>query len=103
MSEYRITKRNAKGVKIAKITNKSGLLVTIKTVSGNEDLMIVTNKGMAIRFSISCLRSLGRVTQGIKFINLKQGQKISSATVCFEKNHEEESKNNNVFVKEIKE
>lgn len=103
MSEYRITKRNAKGVKIAKITNKSGCLVTIKTVLGNEDLMVVTNKGIAIRFSISCLRSLGRVTQGIKFINLKQGQKISSATVCFERNYEEDGKKNNVFVKEIKE
>src|SRR5690554_1631751 len=68
---YRITNRGGKGVKTMSVTEKTGALVAIKNVSDEDDLMIITKSGVAIRMAIEDLRVMGRATQGVKLINLK--------------------------------
>src|SRR5574344_417624 len=89
--EYRMTHRGSKGVKALNITDKNGNIVAFKTVSGNEDLMIITNNGIVIRLSISQVSSTGRVSQGVKLINLKENQKVSTVDVI---EHDDEQDNN---------
>ena len=78
--EYRITNRGGKGVRTIKITPKTGKLITIKDVTDNDDLMIICESGMAIRMGIAELRRMGRATQGVRLINLRDGDKIASVT-----------------------
>ncbi|GCD80409.1 DNA gyrase subunit A [Schleiferia thermophila] len=80
IDEYRITNRGAKGVKTINITEKTGLLVAIKDVTDDDDLIIINKKGVAIRFSVADLRVMGRNTQGVRLINLRNGETIAS--VC---------------------
>ena len=82
IDKYRVTKRKAKGIKTIKITNKNGYLVAVKAVNKKDDLIVITNKGVMIRFLLKNLRSMGRTTQGVRIIKLKPGQKISSIVVC---------------------
>lgn len=81
VSEYRKTHRGSKGVKALNITDKNGNIVSFKTVSNNEDLMIITTNGIIIRLPISQISTTGRVAQGVKLINLKDNQKVSNITL----------------------
>ena len=90
-SEYRITKRGAKGVSTLKSTDKVGKIVTVRNVSSEDDLMVITNYGIVIRTHLSEVRQSSRNTQGVKIINLEGRQKVSSiAIVPFEEESDEE-------------
>ena len=78
--EYRITNRGAKGVKTINITEKTGSLVAIKAVSEDSDLMIINKSGLVIRMSVSDIRVAGRATQGVKLINIRQGDSIAAVS-----------------------
>ncbi|MGB5202573.1 DNA gyrase subunit A [Eudoraea sp.] len=78
IDDYRITNRGGKGVKTISITNKTGGLVAIKNVSDSDDLMIINKSGIAIRMSVDDLRTMGRATQGVKLINLKDSDSIAA-------------------------
>jgi DNA gyrase subunit A len=73
-----MTNRGGKGVKTISITEKTGELVTIKNVTDNDDLMIINKSGIAIRMEVSSLRVMGRATQGVKLINLKEEDSIAA-------------------------
>ncbi len=75
---YRITNRGGKGVKTISITEKTGNLVAIKSVTDSDDLMIINKSGIAIRMSVQDLRVMGRATQGVKLINLRNGDSIAA-------------------------
>ncbi len=81
LDEYRVTGRGGKGVKTMNITDKTGGLITIKAVSEEDDLMIVTQSGITIRMKISDVRVMGRATQGVKVINLGKGEEIADVAV----------------------
>ena len=76
--DYRITNRGGKGVKTISITDKTGNLVSIKNVSDGDDLMIINKSGIAIRMEVNSLRVMGRATQGVKLINLKENDSIAA-------------------------
>lgn len=78
IDDYRITNRGGKGVKTISITEKTGGLVAIKNVSDSDDLMIINKSGIAIRMSVDDLRTMGRATQGVKLINLKENDSIAA-------------------------
>ena len=78
LEDYRVTNRGGKGVKTISITEKTGVLVAIKNVSDQDDLMIINKSGIAIRMEISGLRVMGRATQGVKLINLKSEDTIAA-------------------------
>ena len=86
IKEYRKTKRGGKGVKTLTITDKNGTLVAMKAVNGDEDLIIVTNKGVIIRTPIQQISQTGRATQGVKLIRLTDEQLVSSVAIV---EHEE--------------
>ena len=81
VTEYRQTHRGSKGVKALNVTEKNGNIVSFKIINGEEDLMIITDSGMIIRLPISQISSTGRVAQGVKLINLKDGQKVGSIVI----------------------
>ncbi len=78
LEDYRLTNRGGKGVKTISITDKTGKLVTIKSVSDNDDLMIINKSGIAIRMQVEDLRVMGRATQGVKVISIKDGDNIAA-------------------------
>ena len=78
LDDYRITNRGGKGVKTLTITEKTGDLVAIKSVTDEDDLMIINRSGVAIRISIADLRVMGRATQGVKVINLRADDTIAA-------------------------
>ena len=78
--EYRTTSRGAKGVKTINITDKTGPLVAIKDVTEDNDLMIITKSGLTIRMDVAEIRLAGRATQGVKLINLKEGDSIAAVS-----------------------
>ncbi|MBT6568024.1 MAG: DNA gyrase subunit A [Flavobacteriales bacterium] len=78
LEDYRITNRGGKGVKTISITDKTGELVAIKNVSDEDDLMIINKSGIAIRMSVADLRVMGRATQGVRLINLKDNDSIAA-------------------------
>ncbi|MBL6876611.1 MAG: DNA gyrase subunit A [Flavobacteriales bacterium] len=78
LEDYRITNRGGKGVKTISITEKTGKLVSLKSVSDNDDLMIINKSGIAIRMQVEDLRVMGRATQGVKVISLKDGDSIAA-------------------------
>ena len=78
LEDYRLTNRGGKGVKTISITEKTGKLVTIKSVSDNDDLMIINKSGIAIRMRVEDLRVMGRATQGVKAISIKEGDGIAA-------------------------
>ena len=78
LDDYRITNRGGKGVKTISITEKTGDLVSIKNVSDGDDLMIINKSGIAIRMEVNSLRVMGRATQGVKLINLKDNDSIAA-------------------------
>ena len=91
INEYRLTHRGSKGVKTLNITEKNGTIVAFKAVDLNKDLMIVTNQGIIIRISLSNVSKMSRVTQGVKLMNLREGQSVSTVSLV-EKEEEEQVK-----------
>ena len=89
IDQYRMTHRGSKGVKALNVTEKNGNIVSFKIVNGDEDLMIITNSGMIIRLPLSQVSSTGRVAQGVKLINLKDEQKVSTIAII---EHEEDNR-----------
>ena len=87
--EYRITNRGGKGVKTISITEKTGKLIAIKNVTENNDLMIIEKSGLTIRMAVSDIRVAGRATQGVKLINIKNGDSIAAISTV-EKSGDEE-------------
>ncbi|MDO4963111.1 MAG: DNA gyrase subunit A [bacterium] len=96
ISQYRMTHRGSKGVKGLNVTEKNGNLISLKSVVGNEDLIIVTDNGIIIRLPLDQVSSTGRVAQGVKLINLKDEQKVSTVAIVYS----EEDSNDNILEKE---
>lgn len=80
LEDYRFTNRGGKGVKTINITDKTGNLIAIKAVTDDDDLMIITENGIAIRLAVRGVRVMGRNTQGVRLINLRDGDQIAAAT-----------------------
>ena len=78
LEDYRVTNRGGKGVKTISITDKTGELVSIKNVTDQDDLMIINKSGIAIRLPVEDLRVMGRATQGVRLINLKNNDQIAA-------------------------
>ena len=87
--EYRMTHRGSKGVKALNVTEKNGNIVAFKVVNGDEDAIIVTDSGIIIRTPINQVSKTGRVAQGVKLINLKENQKVSTVAVVKSEANEE--------------
>lgn len=90
--EYRITNRGGKGVKTINITEKTGKLIAIKNVTENDDLMIIEKSGLTIRMAVSDIRVAGRATQGVKLINIKDGDSIAAVSTVEKSNEDEQDK-----------
>ena len=96
IEEYRITNRGGKGVKTVNITEKTGCIVSFEIItSSDEDVMLVTNEGIIIRIDANQISTMSRVTQGVKLINLKDNQFVSTVTVV-EKSDSNECKELNL-------
>jgi DNA gyrase subunit A len=89
---YRITNRGGKGVKTISISDKTGELVALKTVHDEDDLMIIKKSGVAIRMSVSDIRTMGRSTQGVRLISLKGDDEIAAVAKIV---NEDEDENDN--------
>ena len=93
LEAYRTTNRGGKGVKTISITEKTGDLVTIKNVTDLDDLMIINKSGIAIRIAVSDLRVMGRATQGVKLINIKEKDSIAAVAKVMKDDEEVEDVN----------
>ncbi len=91
--EYRSTKRGSKGVKALNITEKNGSIAAFKVVRPDNDLVLITNSGMIIRIPLDQVSTLGRVTQGIRLINLKDNQKVSTISLIDKEDESVETAN----------
>lgn len=91
INEYRLTHRGSKGVKTLNITDKNGTIVAFKTVTDDKDLMLITDQGIVIRISADKVSKMSRVTQGIRLMNLREGQRVSTVSVV-EKDEENTEK-----------
>lgn len=80
LEDYRITNRGGKGVKTLNITDKTGELISINNVTDADDLMIINKSGLTIRMEVSDLRVMGRATQGVRLINIKENDSIAAVT-----------------------
>ncbi len=78
LEEYRVTNRGGKGVKTINVTEKTGALISIQAVTDDNDLMIINRSGLTIRTAVSQIRLAGRATQGVRIINLREGDAIAS-------------------------
>ena len=90
VEEYRKTHRGSKGVKALNTTEKTGKMVSLRCVEGNEDLIIITDSGITVRISIEQVSSLGRNTQGVRLIKLKDNQRVSTVTTIIKSEEETE-------------
>lgn len=90
VSDYRITNRGGKGVKTINVTEKTGELISMKNVTDDDDLMIITRKGITIRMHIDSLRVMGRATQGVKLISLRGNDEIAAVAKVYRDRDEEE-------------
>ena len=106
VNEYRLTHRGSKGVKTLNITDKNGTIVAFKTVTDDKDLMIITDQGIVIRISADKVSRMSRVTQGVRLMNLREGQKVATVSVVEkdeENTNENETTSNDTSKKETKE
>ena len=90
LEDYRITNRGGKGVKTISITDKTGNLVAVKNVSDADDLMIINKSGIAIRMAVDSLRVMGRATQGVRLINIREGDAIAAVAKVFKEEETED-------------
>lgn len=93
---YRITNRGGKGVKTINVTDKTGFLIALKDVTDKHDLMIITQYGNILRSPVSALRVMGRATQGVRLINLKENDIIASVACVLVNEEDEAAENINV-------
>ena len=98
--DYRVTNRGGKGVKTINITSKTGKLIAIKEVSDNDDLIIINKSGILIRLGVKDLRVMGRATQGVRLINLRDEDAIASVAKV-EVDESEDTGNGEAFEEEI--
>ncbi|MCB0401769.1 MAG: DNA gyrase subunit A [Flavobacteriales bacterium] len=91
LDDYRITNRGGKGVKTLNITDKTGNLIAIKNVTDNDDLMIINKSGIVIRLAVVDLRVMGRATQGVRLINLRNGDQIAAVAKVEHSEEEDET------------
>ena len=106
VNEYRLTHRGSKGVKTLNITDKNGTIVAFKTVTDDKDLMIITDQGIVIRILADKVSRMSRVTQGVRLMNLREGQKVATVSVVEkdeENTNENETTSNDTSEKETKE
>ncbi len=89
MEDYRVTNRGGKGIKTISITEKTGGLVAIKNVTDSDDLMIINKSGIAIRLGVEDLRVMGRATQGVKLINIRENDSIAAVAKVMKEEEEE--------------
>lgn len=94
--EFRQTKRGSKGVKALNITEKNGNLTAIKIASENKDIIVMTDSGMTVRMAVDQISLLGRVTQGIRLINLKDNQKVATISIVDKEENETENNVDNI-------
>lgn len=80
LDDYRVTNRGGKGVKTINVTDKTGQLISIDSVTDNDDLMIINRSGLIIRMAVADLRVMGRATQGVRLINLRENDSIAAVT-----------------------
>lgn len=101
LEDYRETNRGGKGIKTINITDKTGNLIAIKAVQDNDELMIINKSGLIIRLAVSDLRIMGRATQGVKLINLKENDSIAAVTkVNIEE--DDEIEDNDIDIQKVK-
>ncbi|HPY82297.1 MAG: DNA gyrase subunit A [Bacteroidales bacterium] len=93
LEDYRITNRGGKGVKTLNITEKTGSLIALKSVNDNDDLMIINKSGLTIRMEVGTLRVMGRATQGVKLINLRNDDSIAAVCTIEVSDEEREQRN----------
>ncbi len=91
LEDYRITNRGGKGVKTLQVTEKTGQLITIKSVTEADDLMISNRSGIVIRMHVMDMRVMGRATQGVRLIRLDKGDSIADVAVVYKEDEEEEN------------
>ena len=91
VSEYRLSNRGGKGIKTATITERNGNIVCITTVTGEEDLMVVTNAGVIIRLDVHDISQNGRAAQGVRLMKLGDGQFVSTVAKVNEEDDNEEN------------
>ena len=89
ISEYRETKRGSKGVKTINLSEKSGKVIGFKSTDNDKDLMIITENGIIIRMDVNNISEMGRVTKGVKLINLKNNNKVASISIINKELNEE--------------
>ena len=95
VEEYRLTHRGGKGVKALNITEKNGLIVTFKSVVGDEDIIITTDEGTIIRLDVSKISTLRRNTQGVRLMNLRENQVVTSVTVAEKSTEDDQQETSN--------
>jgi len=91
LSEYRLTSRGTKGVKAMNVTERTGAMVCLKAVHGDEDCMIMTDDGIIIRISLIQVRNLGRYSQGVKFIRVEENSRVSTVAIVDPDSEEKEN------------
>ena len=104
INEYRLTHRGSKGVKALNVTEKNGAMIALKTVSGDEDLIIITDSGVLMRMSLEQVSTLKRATQGVRLINLKDNQKVATVALvekAEETTEEEQNESEDKPVEEV--
>ena len=101
LDDYRITNRGGKGVKTMSITEKTGNLISIHNVIDTDDLMIINKSGIAIRMAVSELRTMGRATQGVRLINIHEGDSIAAVTKVAKVEGEDEDDDTEVDIDQI--
>ncbi|MCI9084080.1 MAG: DNA gyrase subunit A [Bacilli bacterium] len=100
VEEYRMTHRGSKGVKALNVTEKNGNIVSFKLVNGDEDLMIITNSGIIIRLAVEQISTTGRVAQGVRLINLKENQQVSSVALLMKEEQDSDEEINEELEKD---
>ena len=89
IEEYRQTKRGSKGVKTINISDKNGKIISFKSTDNDKDLIIITNDGIIIRMDVGSISEMGRVTKGVRLINLKENNKVASISIIEKESVEE--------------
>ena len=102
IDEYRLTHRGSKGVKALNVTEKNGMLVSLKSINGDCDLMIITDNGVVMRMPITQISTLKRATQGVRLINLKEENRVATVAIVT-KSSKEDDENNETVEKTISE